>query len=274
MIVQPTDPALVVQPRFDAVESISSTTSQRSIVDADAQAVIKILHTRKGYSNPGPSSDDEDDAQNVVVSKPKRTRRPLRLISKDFNPYQSYTFKHANGTLTYVFPTSGISSTTISATHRLGGKSNPTAVMNREVSVEPLEAYPADIIDEIMNEHIARFEGAFGNDMINGDKLNSRFHISNEQFFCDIDEMLIHPSVGYTVKNSSVHIVNTKNFKQGVRIEKCRDEGKPCKFCDENTVCKQLYHYRTLVAVNLDSRKPYKELIQLPSCCKCARIPY
>ncbi|XP_065087136.1 uncharacterized protein LOC135708884 [Ochlerotatus camptorhynchus] len=272
IMVQPPNSALGIQPRFDAVNTIASTT-QGSIVDEDAQDVIKIVYGRKGYSNPKPTSEDEDDAPDMAVRQIKRTRRPLRIIGKDFNPYQSYTVKHRNGTLTYVFPSTDITSSTTSTSNSIGDVGiNPTTVIDREGSSDPLETYPTELIDEIMNQHINSFEGAFGNDMVNGDKLNSRFDISNDQYFCDSEETLIHPAEGFTWQNSSVRIVNTKNYKQGVRIEKCRNEGKPCKFCDGNTVCKQLYHYRTLVAINLDARKPYRELIQLPSCCKCARI--
>lgn len=272
IIVKTSDSASAIQPRFDAVDSISST-SQEPIVDEDVQEKIKIVYSRRGYSNPKPSSEDEDDAPDMV-RKWKRTRRPLRIIGKDFNPYQSYTIKHPNGTLTYVFPSPEISNPTTSTIKPFGDENNPTTVINREGSGEPLETYPTELIEHIVNEHIASFQGAFGNDTLNGDQLDARMDISNDQFFCDSEESLIHPPVGLTSKNSSVMIVNTNNYQQGVKIEKCRNEGQPCKFCDGNTVCKQLYHYRTLVAIDIFNRTLSKELIRMPSSCKCARIPF
>lgn len=188
------------------------------------------------------------------------------MIGKDFNPYGSYTIKHPNGTLTYVFPSQKISSTTTSTV-----SNNPIIVIDKEVSGKPLRAYPTEQIDNIMDKHISHFQGLFGDDMVNGDELNQRFDTSDDIYFCDSTEDLIHPSEGISFKNSSEMIINTDNYKQGVRVETCRNEGQPCRYCNENTVCKQLYHYRTLVVMNLYEQKPYKELIRLPSSCKCAR---
>lgn len=271
IMVQPSESIMEAKPRFDAEDTISSTT-QRPVVDEGVQEVIKMLSIRRGYSNPHPSSE-EDDSQNIT-RRPKRTRRPLRLIGKDFNPHQSYTYRHSNGTLTYVFPSQNVSSTTVSSFNTFDDKSSPTTVIDRKGSEEPVATYPEDLIDGIMEKHKVNFEGAFGNDLINGDILNSRSDIPSDDFFCATEERLIHPTDGLTVKNLSVWIVNTKSHQQGVRIEKCVNEGKPCRFCDGNTVCKQMFHYRTLVTVNPNTNKPSKEFIQFPSCCKCTRIPY
>lgn len=242
-------------------------------VDEDVQEKINIVYSRRGYSNPNPTSEDEDDAPDMVRIR-THTRRPLRRIGKDFNPYRSYTIKHPNGTLTYVFPSPEISSSTTSTIGHFEDDNNPTTVEDREGSGEPLGTYPKELVDHIVNEHRTRFEDDFGDDMLNGDKLDARFDISNDQFFCDCEEKLIHPKEGLSTKNLRVMIVNTDTFKQGVRIETCRNEGKPCRFGDENTVCKQLYHYRSLVAVNLTEQTPHNELIRLPSACKCARVTF
>lgn len=270
IMIKTSIPETLVQPRFDVVDTIVST-SQEPIENEYVQEKIKILYGRKGYSNPKPTSEDEDYNPNITTRERKRTRRPLKIIGKDFNPYGSYTIKHPNGTLTYVFPSQKMPSSTTPTINRFGVDSNPTILIDKNVSGEPVRAYPTEQIDKIMAKHKSHFEGAFGDDMVNGDKLNQRFDTSDDIFFCDSKEVLIHPLEGISWKNSSELIVNTDNFKQGVRIETCRNEGQPCRYGDGNTVCKQLYHYRTMVVINLNEENPYKELILLPSCCKCAR---
>lgn len=271
-----------IQQNIDSIDSDNNLhgIKVKKEVDVEVQEIIKQIYNRKGHSNPTPIPDDDE-----VVTRKQRRKRPLRLIDKNFDPNKSFVVRHPNGTLTYVFPNDLASSTTsttstppleqedkVETDNLIDRKSTPSEDPFR---IDSAIDYPTDFINEIMNSHKASFEGAFGDDTVipAGDSLYSRSHTSSDEFLCDSEEKLIHPRSGSTRNNSTVWIVNTEDFKQGVRIETCRNAGKPCNFCaGEETACKQVFHYRTLVAVNKKSGGVTKEQILLPSCCKCARV--
>lgn len=245
---------------------------EKDTMNDEVKDIIKQIHNRKGYSNPTRTlAEEEDDEPEKVVTRKPRTRRPLKLIGKDFDPNKSFIIKHPNGTLTYVFPRDTSSNTIMSTTP---STIEPPAVT--EPFAQARSLYPDDLINEIMTLNNATFQGVFGDDVVipDGDALNSRSDTANAPFLCESEQLLIHPKEELSRNNSMVWIVNTKDYKQGVRIEKClkRQLGKPCNFCDADTECKQLFHYRTLVAVDKVTKKPYKEQVLLPSCCKCAKI--
>lgn len=227
---QPHNTVTTIQPRFNA-DNARISTSQEQIVDEDVLEKIKILYSRKGYSNPTLSSEDEAYAGDKNIRKRKR---PLKILGKDFNPYGSYTIKHSNGTLTYVFPSPKISSPKTSTIKPFVVYTNPATLRSkRKVYDEPLEAYPSKLIDQIMDKHINSFQGAFENDSLDGDldQLKQRNDISSDTFICDSIDKMVEPEEGITKTNSSVMIVNTETRRQRVRIETCRNEGKPCMFC-------------------------------------------
>lgn len=268
-----------IQQNIDSIEP-DSLPNLRSIkekkeVDDDVKEIIKQIYNRKGYSNPTPTPEDDE----VVTSKPRR-KRPLKLIGKDFDPNKSYIVKHPNGTLTYVFPnnpSSDATSTTSTLSPEKEEKIETDNLIDRMSDTDHTQGtaeYPTDLINEVMNTHRLVFEGAFGDDLVipAGDALNARSNAFGDEFLCDSAETLVHPRSGTTRNNSTVWIVNTEDYKQGVRIETCRYKGKQCNFCEVNAICKQVYHYRTLVAVDKISGKATKEQILLPSCCKCARV--
>ncbi|XP_058448789.1 protein spaetzle-like [Malaya genurostris] len=140
--------------------------------------------------------------------------------------------------------------------------------------------YPQKLVDEIIARHEQRFAEVFGNDVVidTGDELYQRFDTSDDDFLCTSEEKLVHPQSGYTKEEKLVMIVNTPNYTQGVRIEMCRHPEQPCNKLEYltslfRTKCKQLYHYRTLLAINPATKQPYKESFRLPSCCKCVIRP-
>lgn len=139
--------------------------------------------------------------------------------------------------------------------------------------------YPHDLINQIMDRQKDRYAEVFGDDVVvkNGDKLAQRFDNVDEegkpyQNICDSEEMVQYPRSGFNLDKKSVRIVNTKEYKQGVRVETCRNPGKSCQKLEQmfsKTECRQFYHYRTILAINPETNEPYKEQIKLPSCCKC-----
>ncbi|XP_065087135.1 protein spaetzle isoform X6 [Ochlerotatus camptorhynchus] len=143
--------------------------------------------------------------------------------------------------------------------------------------------YPHELINDIVGRQKDRYAEVFGNDVVveSGDKLVQRFDNVDEdgnafEYICDSEERLIHPKSGFTTDNTSVMIINTKDYMQGVRIETCRRRGEPCEKLSPlfaRTECKQVYHYRTLLAIDPKTNQPYKEKFKLPSCCKCVIVP-
>ncbi|XP_055531779.1 protein spaetzle-like [Wyeomyia smithii] len=140
--------------------------------------------------------------------------------------------------------------------------------------------YPQKLVDEIVSRYEQRFAEVFGNDVVidSGDVLHQRFDTSDDEFLCTSEEKLVHPQSGYTMEEKLVMIVNTPNYSQGVRIEVCRHPERPCSKLEYltslfKTNCKQLYSYRTLLAINPTTKQPYKDTFRLPSCCKCVIRP-
>lgn len=143
-----------------------------------------------------------------------------------------------------------------------------------------VDDYPQQLVDEIISRHEERFAEFFGDDVVvnSGDEIHLRYDVSDDEFLCISEEKLIHPQSGYTMDEKLVMIVNTANYSQGVRIELCRNPDQPCSKIEYlvslyKTNCKQLYHYRTLLAINPTTKQPYKDTFRLPSCCKCVIRP-
>lgn len=255
----------IIEQRIDTFEfdsfAVGMPLKDETKTDDEVQDIIKRIHNREGYSNPARSEDDDEDISEELITKRPR-RRPLRPIGTDFNPNQSFVIRHANGTLTYIFPTNY---STVRPSRR-PARTDPPAQSKID--------YPVELIDKIMTINRASFEGAFGEDVVipEGDALNRRSDTPDEPFLCESSERLTHPQEGQTRNNSKVWIVNTKNYKQGIRVEICRYPGDPCRYCDFDSICKQVYHYRTLVAVDKKTNELYKEQILLQSSCKCAKL--
>ncbi|XP_019555363.1 uncharacterized protein LOC109424643 isoform X2 [Aedes albopictus] len=142
--------------------------------------------------------------------------------------------------------------------------------------------YPQELINEIVGRQKDRYAEVFGNDIVltDGDKLVQRFDVDENgnsfEFICESRERLIHPRSGFNADNKSIMIVNTNDYMQGVRIETCSTQGQPCEKLNPlfgKTECRQLFHYRTLLAIDPKTNQPYKEKFKLPSCCKCVIIP-
>uniref|UniRef100_T1D488 Putative spatzle n=1 Tax=Psorophora albipes TaxID=869069 RepID=T1D488_9DIPT len=314
-------PTPLVRPR----EPHSTNNGEAPSTEKDVQMLIEEVFTRKGYSNPDPSTNDYPDPMPEEVATKsdgrKRRKRPLQKIGPDFDPSKSYVIKHPNGTITYIPPkesplnsssttsssssaraTQGSSSSTTEATTNRKAEastSNGVAYRSRRClsdncSTDSIEFpdtmstecsptypictnvnnYPDQMINNIVSRHKERFSEVFGNDVVveDGDKLVQRFDGTDLDALCESVERLIHPKEGFTKDDQKIMIVNTQDYTQGVRIETCRSGGNPCDSLSKvfaKTECRQLYHYRTLLAIDPKSNQPYKEKFRLPSCCKC-----
>lgn len=281
----------------------TTNESPGTATDEEIQIKISELFKRKGYSNPDPDPEDQlEDAGSQIEARidhprRRRTRRPLQKIGKDFDASQSYVIKHANGTITYVFPEKVIKGEEFLEKTKEGedGKNDvgfrkPTqnqVKQDRKESCTPeypicnnVENYPHEKINEIVTKYNQLYAGVFGEDVVvpKGDTLETRIYVSDDTPLCNSVEKLIHPQEGFTKDEKNLKIVNTEKYIQGVRVELCSNPGKTCNELDgiqgmQKIECKQLYHYRTLLAVHPETGMAYKESFKLPSCCKCVIKP-
>ncbi|XP_053687714.1 uncharacterized protein LOC128737146 isoform X4 [Sabethes cyaneus] len=234
------------------------TTTTENTSDEVVQTRIQEVFKRPGYTNPDPDPEDYPEETATAVTtrldspSRNRVRRPVKIASSA----ESNEF---------VFPDG------IPALERIECGGDDLICSN-------VTNYPEEKIDEIMAQHGLRYSAIFGNDVVipNGDKLMQRFDFPDEEFLCASEERLVHPKSGKNQQNQEVTIVNTATYIQGVRVETCRSSGKACDNMASGslykTECRQLYHYRTLLAINPINNQPYKEHFRLPSCCKCVRI--
>lgn len=316
---KPTDSTSEFQPLVRPRTTPTSNDESPNTASAEeVQKKISELFKRKGFSNPEPDPEDQLEESGSQIEtridhpRWKRTRRPLRKISKDFDASQSYVIKHANGTITYVFPKEVLEDKAkLADTSTEGNNTNQVRVRtpdpNSSVIVFPSDSepttdkvtpekkelctpefpicgnvdnYPHDVVNDIVAKYKQQFAGVFGEDVVVplGDTLVQRFDTSDDTPLCTSVERLIHPQEGFTKENKNIKIVNTKEYKQGVRVELCQNPKGSCNLPEgllgmQRTECKQLYHYRTLLAVDPESGRSYKESFKLPSCCKCVIKP-
>lgn len=306
-VSQPTDSASQFQPLVRQRATTLSDETPETATDEEVQQKISELFKRKGYSNPDPDPEDQLEDSGPQIStridhpRKRRTRRPLQKIGKDFDASQSYVIKHANGTITYVFPEKVLKGTGNAQPVPETEEKKPTeedVVRFRKPSadVKPaekeelcnpdypicnkVEDYPHEKINDIVAQYKQKYAGVFGEDVVvpAGDTLVTRNGFSDDTPLCLSVEKLIHPQRGFTKTSKNLTIVNTKEYRQGVRVEICSNPGQVCNELNgftgnQKIECKQLYHYRTLLAIDPDTREPYKESFKLPSCCKCVIKP-
>uniref|UniRef100_A0A1Q3FFK0 Putative spatzle n=2 Tax=Culex tarsalis TaxID=7177 RepID=A0A1Q3FFK0_CULTA len=338
LMVTPTDSTSEFRPlvRERSTTTVSDDTLDTA-TDEEVQQKISELFKRKGFSNPVPDPEDqllEDPGSQIETRidhpRRRRTRRPLQKIGKDFDANQSYVIKHANGTITYVFPKevlngkgnaqlvadtgaaedvkkaaedvvqyrsrrclrgdctpSSNSSGIVFPSDSEPPASDQVPPVTRKESCNPefpicnnVDNYPHDKINDIVAKYKQQYAGVFGEDVVvpEGDALVTRFDTSSDRPLCYSVERLIHPQEGFTKDKINLTIVNTKEYKQGVRVELCSNAGQICNELEGlmgqyRTECKQLYHYRTLLAVHPKTGELYKESFKLPSCCKCVIKP-
>ncbi|XP_037080630.1 uncharacterized protein LOC119101368 [Pollicipes pollicipes] len=138
------------------------------------------------------------------------------------------------------------------------------------------EEYPTEIIKEALaqsnNAPVA--ELASGDDTLVelaprfGGNTEMENRLVEETAACTATESIIYPKMAKNDKNQWLFVVNSAETVQGIRVEKCVDEGKQCKIASEGTVCRQKYIYRKMLAVN-GSGKMATDNFRIPSCCVC-----
>lgn len=134
--------------------------------------------------------------------------------------------------------------------------------------------YPTEFIEEFLQKHLHKYAVVFGSDMISTEII-TRNNADEEITLCDSYEEVIYPQVGKNQNGIDLFIVNTEEFKQGVRISRCRDRGEQCNKMGDSlfgyrTECKQHFVYRELLSFRPDGTTIMKEKYEFPACCSCA----
>lgn len=133
--------------------------------------------------------------------------------------------------------------------------------------------YPTDLVKNRLMENKSLKNLAIVDTMVN---FEQRIDVSDEAPLCISTEQVIYPKTAETVNGAWLFVaqLQQQNFTQGVRIEKCMEESKPCRVIDGfasgyETKCKQRYIYRQLAAVTKEGIIS-SELFRFPSSCCCA----
>ncbi|XP_012167926.1 protein spaetzle [Bombus terrestris] len=134
---------------------------------------------------------------------------------------------------------------------------------------ENVDSYPEDIINRELriNESIKYLSSVDGVD------IGQRLMPNDELSLCVADEQVIYPQSAENKDNEWKFIANQKNFKQGIRIEKCRTEGASCSVISGfaagyETSCKQKFIFRELVSIS-ENGSVGKDFFRFPASCCC-----
>lgn len=102
----------------------------------------------------------------------------------------------------------------------------PTPCADNRTFCEDLTNYPADDIEKIINREVHRFQGLFDSvdDVLTANAgLSNRFADDDAQPMCDSTIVTEYPTKWKREEDDSwATIVNTPNYKQGVRLERCK----------------------------------------------------
>ncbi|XP_049805379.1 uncharacterized protein LOC126248444 isoform X1 [Schistocerca nitens] len=135
--------------------------------------------------------------------------------------------------------------------------------------------YPYHYIEEVIANSAYDFSSYFQDDHIYEDVATRIDADANDDSVCDSEETVLYPKVGQNADDRTLFIVNNDgNYKQGVRVEKCRrKEQSPCDPklvvpTGFKTHCKQKYIYRKLLALQPNG-EPVPDNFRIPSCCSC-----
>lgn len=243
----------------------------------DAESVDKGLFQLR--MREGPDFEPETSPEEQYTETNRSPSRRKIHQTQQYTEMQYVPKRLPNGTITYVFPENAEDELT-----RTEPASSPETDIGSLCSPEnPIcsdirSADENERIDQIMASHLHLFAGVFGDDVVvpDGDSIGVRSDTEDIDVpLCTPRERVIHPDYGFTNDKRRLTIVNTDNYKQGVRVEYCEHSEQPCNQLSHSlgypTECKQMYHHRTLLAIDPVTGKPYKEQFVLPSCCKCVK---
>ncbi|XP_028896014.2 protein spaetzle-like [Zeugodacus cucurbitae] len=151
----------------------------------------------------------------------------------------------------------------ITCAERSAGKSYCTEVPNY------LEATQLDKIDP---QQFEQFSSYFKDDFIQPLNVTNRMEEEGEENFCNSRARMIYPKSVETKDSKWVLVVQHAQYRQGVLVEQCENEGSSCKYEDLlprgiSSKCKQHYMFRSLVV--LVNGMLMERMVKLPNYCEC-----
>ncbi|XP_037899884.1 protein spaetzle-like [Glossina fuscipes] len=129
-------------------------------------------------------------------------------------------------------------------------------------------------LEDILKREFPNVELFFGEDIEVPQRIMPHIDIEPfEEFLCRSREKVIYPEAAESKNSNWSYIVNDSNFKQGIRIEECENEGSQCNSMlslpkGYYATCKQNFIFRSLVALTPEG-KVITDHFKMPSCCKC-----
>jgi len=126
---------------------------------------------------------------------------------------------------------------------------------------------------QLLNDSLVSREKGGGLETRTRTELGSGFLVT-ENAACSARESIIYPKRAKTTQDDWVFVLNQEGVKQGVRVEKCINEGGRCSedlgdFPGVRTVCRQKYIYRKVLVLSSSGTNIQPESILIPSCCVC-----
>ncbi|XP_059218862.1 protein spaetzle isoform X1 [Stomoxys calcitrans] len=251
---------------FDQPTSVSSTTEANFFkVQRSPTGKLDVVY-RKDFVplKSDNSSHDNGDGQRTGESSKGPTKENESLGNP--NNKQSPTF----------FPTEE------------PGKDDANFTVNSDDCVEKdgehgeksfctnLRNYPErTYLEKVIKKKFSNLEIFFGEDLVIPQNISQRMNSEpHEEYLCKTRTRVIYPQAGLNKDYNWLIIVNIPNYKQGIRIEECINEGSTCGESNGLQVpnrytatCKQSYIYRSLVAFTNET--VIRDQFKMPSCCKC-----
>lgn len=134
--------------------------------------------------------------------------------------------------------------------------------------------YPENFINALLSK--SPLKNFLIIDKINVD-INTRNSHGNEVKvdLCESIETVIYPKWGTRPDGTQWFIANTNEFKQGIRVSKCRNKpGSECLLSaffpnQYRSECEQQYISRELVALKPDGTNVITDEFQFEACCSC-----
>lgn len=134
---------------------------------------------------------------------------------------------------------------------------------------ETVDSYPEHIVNEALQRNASLKYLAVVDEV--SDIVN-RFDVDDVSL-CESDEQVVYVKTAMNKDNEWKYIANQQNFKQGIRVEKCRNENSPCSMVNGpgvgyKTNCIQKYVNRQLLSVQLNGSLVL-DTFRFPSSCCC-----
>ncbi|XP_053946605.1 protein spaetzle isoform X1 [Anastrepha ludens] len=128
-------------------------------------------------------------------------------------------------------------------------------------------------LDRISPEKFAQFKPYFRDDLVQPQNVTQRMNSEPlEEYYCSSTSHLIYPKSAETKESKWLLVVQHEEHKQGILVEQCDNEEKPCRFEDSlprfyTSKCKQHFVFRTMIVLVNGEMK--EEQVKMPNCCKC-----